>query len=206
MLAYICGNLIYSEAKYLILDNHGIGYKIFMPPGYQAALPPRGEEVKIYTYLHVREEQVLLYGFLQPDDITLFELLLSVSGIGPKGAIGIVGSIPAARFCSAVVNEDIKALVQIPGIGNKTAKRIILELKEKIAALKLELEEGLIDEGVDQDIFREAEEALISLGYSHNEAWQVLNRVRGKEYSGKSVEDILKLALKLSGSSIRKEG
>ncbi|PKM79389.1 MAG: Holliday junction branch migration protein RuvA [Firmicutes bacterium HGW-Firmicutes-13] len=194
MFAYICGTLVYSGNEYLILDNRGIGYKIFMPPGYQTSLPLRGEEIKIYTYLYIREEQVLLYGFLQSDDVALFELLLSVSGIGPKGAVSIIGFISAARFFQAVVNEDVKSLVEIPGIGSKTAKRIILELKEKITALKGYLED-LIDTGNEPDTYKEVEEALTSLGYSTKESWQALDQIKSRGYSGKSQEDILRLAL-----------
>jgi len=196
LLAYISGTLVHSCAEYIIVENQGIGYKIFIPPGLQAVLPLKGEEVKVYTYLYVKEDKILLFGFYQHDDVALFELLLTVSGIGPRGAFSVLGSMPAANFYLSVINEDVDNLIRIPGIGKKTAKRIILELKEKISSLRKEINEMTGAQEKQQDIFQELNEALASLGYGPKESVEAVSYIENEGHSEKSLEEVLRLALK----------
>ncbi len=197
MIAYIKGTLVNFGPEYIIVDNKGIGYKVFVSPNYQRDLPQVGEEIKVYTYQYVREDKLLLYGFKLPDDVALFELLLTVSGIGPKGAFTIAGSIPAAEFYLSVINEDIQNLLKVPGVGKKSARRIILELKEKIEEIKKDLGEIALVEGEGvPDIYREVVEALSALGYGQQESQEAVSFLRREGYGNESLEENLRLALK----------
>jgi len=143
MFAYIKGTLEYKCSDYLIVEANGIGYKIFTSISTIETAGRVGEQVKIYTYLHVREDIINLYGFLTQEELGMFELLISVSGIGPKAAISVLSSISPSKFGLAVITDDIKTLTKAPGIGNKTAQRIILELKDKIKNEQLSLPDGI---------------------------------------------------------------
>lgn len=197
MIAYIKGTLVHSCAEYIIVDNKGIGYKVFISPTHQRDLPPVGEEIMVYTYQYVREDKLILYGFKLPDDVALFELLLTVSGIGPKGAFTIAGSIPAAEFYLSVINEDIQNLLKVPGVGKKSARRIILELKEKIEEIKTDLgETALVEKEGVSDIYREVAEALSALGYGQLESQEAVSFLRREGHGDKPLEENLRLALK----------
>ncbi len=196
MLSYISGTLAHSCAEYIVVENQGIGYKIFIPPGMQDALPEKGEKVKIYTHLYFKEDRIILYGFYQLDDVALFELLLTVSGIGPRGAFAVIGSMPAANFYLSVINEDVDNLIIVPGIGKKTAKRIILELKEKISSLKSEISGMTGVQEKQKGVFHELNEALASLGYGPKESAEAASFIEKEGHSEKSLEEILRLALK----------
>lgn len=197
MIAYIKGTLVHFCSEYIILDNQGIGYKIFISPRYQKDLPPGGEEVKVYTYQYLREDKYIFYGFKSPNDVALFELLLTVSGIGPKGAFTIAGSMPAAEFYLSVINEDIQNLLKVPGIGKKSARRIILELKEKIEEIKKDLGESALVEGEGiPDIYREVTEALFALGYGQKESREAVSYLKREAPEEKSLEESLRMALK----------
>lgn len=132
---YVCiykWKIVDKANNYVVIDNGGIGYKIFMSPSVIEKLPDTGENLKVYTYYYVREDNIALYGFLSNEELRMFELLLSVSGIGAKSAIQILSSITPSSFALAVISNDVSKIVKIPGIGNKTAGRIILELKDKL--------------------------------------------------------------------------
>lgn len=198
MFAYIKGKVVVKTNTYIIIENNGIGYKIFMSQKAIEKIDDTEEEVKIHTYYHVREDNISLYGFLSNDELRMFELLLSVSGIGAKSAITMLSEISTSDFAMAVISNDTSKLVKIPGIGAKSAARIILELKDK-----LKNEDAIIKENkevkakiVDETIVSEAIAALQILGYAKKEIDKALEKV---EIEGLSTEEIIKAALKLLG-------
>ena len=197
MYAYIKGKVVTKTNTYIIIENNGIGYKIFM--SQKAIDKINEEEIKIHTYYYVREDNISLYGFLSNDELRMFELLLSVSGIGAKSAITMLSEISTSDFAMAVITNDTSKLIKIPGIGAKSAARIILELKDK-----LKNEDAIVKENneikakiVDEEIVSEAVEALQILGYSKKEIDKVLEKLN---IEGLSTEEIIKVALKQLGS------
>lgn len=132
MISYIRGELAAVEKEKIIIDVQGIGYGIFMPESSIGLLPQTGSTVKIYTYLNVREDAMQLFGFLTRDDLELFRLLIGVSGIGPKGGLNILSRLTADELRFAVMSGDAKAISAAPGIGKKTAEKVIIELKDKL--------------------------------------------------------------------------
>lgn len=200
MYSYIKGQLAeVIDENHIVVDNHGIGYDICVPATLLETLPEIGAEIKIYTYLHVKEDIFMLYGFLSPDDRKVFKLLIGVSGIGPKGALGILSVMSADTLRFAVLSEDAKAIAKAPGVGGKTAQRVIIELKDKLSleeAFELKTGHVAADAGKDEvkGKKKEAVDALVSLGYASSEALKVLS---GIEITADStVEEILKQALK----------
>lgn len=200
MYSYIKGELSEIVAEnHIVVENGGIGYNIYIPGQVLSLLPGVGEEVKIYTYLCVREDAFILYGFLTRDDLNVFKLLIGVSGIGPKGALAILSVMSTDDLRFAVLSDDAKAIAKAPGVGNKMAQRLIIELKDKLSLedtfeQKLSHTQEAVSGNGLKGIRNEAVEALVSLGYSSTEALKVLRDIEITEDS--SVEDILKLALK----------
>lgn len=200
MISYIKGELIDVTQDMIVIENQSIGYEIRVPGSVMSQLPSAGKDVKVYTYLYVREDIFCLYGFLTRDDLNVFKLLITVNGIGPKAALGILSSISPDDLRFAILSEDVKTISKSPGIGAKTASKMILELKDK---LKLEdvFEQKLSNQGNnnpsllgDSDAKNDAIQALVALGYSNMDA---LKAVRNIEVtSDMSTEDILKLSLK----------
>ena len=190
MYAYISGKIADKANNYVVIDNGGMGYKIFMSPSVIEKLPDVGEFQKIHTYYYVREDVISLYGFLTNEELRMFELLLSVSGIGAKSAIQILSSITPSSFALAVISNDVSKIVKIPGIGSKTAARIILELKDK---LKTEQVKEAIHES-EKDT--EAVVALQVLGYTRKEIEKALEKF---ETQNLTVEEIIKKALSILG-------
>ena len=197
MLAFVKGRLIETGADYVVLDNQGIGYLIYTPLSVLENLPPIGQDIKIYTYMYVREDQLTLYGFLTRDDLEIFKLLIGVSGIGPKGALGLLSRISPNEFRFAVMSGDAKTIAKAPGIGPKTAQKLIIELKDK---LKLE---DMFEENpeVNADVShggnsaeKETIMALVALGYSETEAFRAVQKVDASP--DMDSETLLKLALK----------
>lgn len=199
MYSYIKGTLVEASAEGIVVDNQGIGYGILVPGQVLEYLPSIGEEVKIYTYHYVREDMIALYGFLTREDVNIFKMLIGVSGIGPKGALAILSVMSTDDLRFAILGEDAKAIARAPGIGAKTAQRLIIELKDKIS-LEDAFEQKLANQGKKAEknlatgVKNEAILALTSLGYSQSEALQVLSGIEIKEDS--AVEDVLKEALK----------
>lgn len=196
MYAYIKGSLGIKTAEYVVVETSGIGYKIFMSETAIDKLGEIGSIVKIYTYLKVREDDMSLYGFNTNEELRMFELLLSVSGVGAKSAIVILSNITPSSFALAVITDDVSKLKKLPGIGPKTAQRIILELKDKLNAIndtsKDELEEMLSKKEEDGEKVAEAMSALQVLGYSRKE---IEVAFEGFDKSDLSVEDIIKKGL-----------
>nr|MBP3681257.1 Holliday junction branch migration protein RuvA [Clostridia bacterium] len=196
MYAYIKGSLEIKTAEYVVVETSGIGYKIFMSETAIDKLGEIGSIVKIYTYLKVREDDMSLYGFNTNEELRMFELLLSVSGVGAKSAIVILSNITPSSFALAVITDDVSKLKKLPGIGPKTAQRIILELKDKLNAIndtsKDELEEMLSKKEEDGEKVAEAMSALQVLGYSRKE---IEVAFEGFDKSDLGVEDIIKKGL-----------
>ena len=197
MFAYIKGVLESKNENYVVVDVNGIGYKIFVPNRGISKLPEIGDMVKVHTYYYVREDNISLYGFNTQEELKMFELLISVSGIGTKSALAILSEISPSSFALSVISGDVSSLVKIPGIGNKTAQRMILELKDKFkteqAITKNSMENIDIGYSNSNDNISEASSALQVLGYTKREVDKVLSN---SDFSKLSVEDIIKEALK----------
>ena len=191
MISYIKGIIEEVEEDKVIIDNNGIGYGIFMPQS-SLELIGSGEELKIYTYLNVKEDAMQLYGFLSKEELNLFKKLIGVSGVGPKGGLSIITACPGDSLQMAIISGDAKAISKAQGIGAKTAQRIIIELKDKI-----DLEEVIStnpgEAVADTEVKSDAIEALIALGYSRTSAFNAVNNV---DKITDDVEELLKLALK----------
>ena len=171
MLSYIKGQVKLKTEQFIIIENNGIGYKVFVSADLLLESKV-GDEVELYTYQHVREDALMLFGFKNYDQLQLFELLISISGVGPKTALGVFAVAEPADIKSAIVNEDASVLKKVSGIGAKTAERIVLELKNKITG---DFGEIKTKEELSGDV--DSIEALVSLGYSANDAREALKQV-----------------------------
>ena len=195
MFAYIKGTLEDRTSNYVVIDNSGIGYKIFMSATAINQIGNTGDNVKVYTYYYVREDNISLYGFLTNEELRMFELLLQVSGIGAKSAIAMLSEITPSSFALAVISNDITKLVKIPGIGKKSAERIILELKDKLKTEQTIAKTEEIKVAVAQDDAEdEVIEALQVLGYNKKEIEKALEKL---DRNNLSIEDTIKQTLKL---------
>ena len=194
MYAYIKGDLEEKSNGFVVIENNGIGYKIFMSNTAIGRLGELHSKVKVYTYYQVREDNISLYGFNTKEDLRMFELLISVSGVGSKTAINMLSNIEASSFAVAVVSNDIKKISSLKGVGNKTAQRLVLELKDK---LKAEQELTKIDEVKEaveeEEISNDASDALQILGYNRKDIESALRKI---DCNHLSTEEIIKEALK----------
>lgn len=198
MYAYIKGELAEINTDHIVIEAGGIGYQVFVSLQTFDYLPSVGENLKIYTYLYLREDAMILYGFLTKDDLELFKLLISVSGIGPKGGLAILSTLEADDLRFAILSGDAKAISKAPGVGGKTAQRVILELKDK---LSLEDAFEAKTEHVQKNaaaaggsVKNDAVMALTALGYSSTESLKAVSAVEITE--DMDVEEVLKAALK----------
>ncbi|ASK63080.1 Holliday junction branch migration protein RuvA [Virgibacillus phasianinus] len=197
MISYIKGKVTYIQDDSVIVDVQGVGYEILCanPFVFQSAL---NNETLIFTYHHVREDAQLLYGFKNQEQKSLFTKLLQVSGIGPKGALAILGSVNVNDFVAAVEREDDKFLTSFPGVGKKTARQVILDLKGKLTTM-LGISDQLTDDkseqGVHTEGMAEAKEALRSLGYSEKEIKTVIPQLQKESLS--NTDEIIRKALAL---------
>ena len=197
MYAYIKGSLEDKADSYVVVEAGGIGYKIYMPLPSMDKLGEIGQVVKIYTYYYVREDIVNLYGFLSDEELKMFELLLSVSGIGAKSAIGILSEVSPSNFALAVITNDVSKLVKIPGICAKTAQRMILELKDKLKTVQAINKDEKVESAIIEDeSTSEAMAALQMLGYQRKEIEKVFEKI---EIKGVKVEDLIRKALAILG-------
>ena len=199
VISYVKGFLAEKFEDSVVVETGGIGYRVFVPTSVLETLPKTGDTVKIYTYFSVREDAMSLYGFLSRQDLDMFRQLIGVNGVGPKSALGILSALSPDTLRLAVISGDAKAISKAPGVGSKTAQRIILDLKDKVKA------EDILD-GVTEpvsghaevsgigEIGKEAIEALTALGYSASEASGVVKKVKITE--NMTAEDVLKAALK----------
>lgn len=194
LISFIKGILEYIDENWIIVDANGIGYKIAISSSTMGKLPSIGRQIKIFTHLQVREDEMSLYGFISHEELNMFERLISVNGIGPKGALGILSTISPADLCLAVITEDLKTLSSAPGIGKKTAQRMILDLKDKIKTVETLGEDGnQILELKQNSNIEEAISALIALGYARIEAAKAVKDIFKDDMT---VEEIIKYALK----------
>lgn len=196
MFAYLKGNIQFKSEEYVVMEVNGIGYKIFMSKKSIDELE-EDREVKVYTYLKVREDDVSLFGFKTNEELHMFELLISVGGIGAKSAITILSNITPSRFALAVITNDVNSLKKLQGIGLKTAQRIILELKDKIkteeailANDNTKLEEEANSEGDQEELIQ----ALQVLGYRRYEINKVLSKIKSENLEDKIREALQYLA------------
>lgn len=197
MISYIKGILEDMSPGMVVVDNHGIGYQMMVPMRGES-FPKIGQEIKIYTHMHVREDDVSLFGFLSKEEKEAFELLIGVNGIGPKVGLSVLSTLSVYELKMAVISEDVKTISKTPGLGPKGAKKLILELKDKLSFEKLE------EDGVGAEIFDTPAdssdsvmitiEGLVSLGYSKSEAAIAVNKV--EDAKDLTPEELLKKALK----------
>ena len=184
MFAYIKGSLEVKTNGYIVIDVNGIGYKIFMSETAINKLAAIGEIIKIHTYVRVREDDISIYGFNTNEELRMFELLLSVSGIGAKSALVILSNVSVSSFALAIINNDINLLKKLPGIGPKTAQRVILELKDKlkkeneiVANENTDISDTINTAIMDDEKIAEATAALKVLGYTGQEIEKALEKV-----------------------------
>lgn len=201
MISYIRGELVQILENAVILDVNSIGFQVFLTGRDLGNLPARGSEMKVHTYFMVKEDAMQLYGFLNPDDLSVYRLLIGVNGIGPKAAMGILSALSADDIRFAVLSGDDKTISKAPGIGKKTAQKLILELKDKFS-LEEAFEQRLENQGRNEntapggisDAKAEAVEALTALGYSSADALRAVKKAAVSE--DMDTEAILKAALK----------
>ena len=197
MISYIKGILEDMSPGMVVVDNHGIGYQMMVPMRGES-FPKIGQEIKIYTHMHVREDDVSLFGFLSKEEKEAFELLIGVNGIGPKVGLSVLSALSVYELKMAVISEDVKTISKTPGLGPKGAKKLILELKDKLSFEELE------EDGVGAEIFDTSAdssdsvmitiEGLVNLGYSKSEAAIAVNKV--EDAKDLTPEELLKKALK----------
>ena len=198
MFAYIKGTLEEKGNNYVVIDVGGIGYKIFMSDNSIQTIGEIENKVKVHTHYYVREDNISLYGFLTKEELKMFELLLSVSGIGAKSAISMLSNITPSSFAFAVISNDVNSLKKLPGIRAKTAQRIILELQDKLKSEKKLTVEGAKEqielEINNSETVKEAIQALQILGYNKKEIDKVMEKI---EDSNLSVEELIRKGLSL---------
>lgn len=201
MISYVKGKLEYIGDDFILVEANGIGYQIFVSSKTVAALPQIHSMLQIFTYMNVREDGISLFGFSTMEELSVFHRLILVSGIGPKGALGFLAALEPQEIVMAVLSEDIKTLMKAPGVGKKTAQRMVLDLKDKfrteefLPAFMDEDTKGFFQEekGETGEAKHLAIEALAALGYSRSEAAQAVSKVY---QDGIETEQLLKLALK----------
>lgn len=199
MISYVRGELVAIEEDKAIVDVNGVGFGVYMPGQAMTMLPSIGEEVRLHTYLNVREDAMQLFGFLTRDDLKVFKLLIGVSGIGPKGGLNILSQLSPDDLRFAVMANDAKTIASAPGIGKKTAEKLIIELKDKLSIEDvlnkvIEPEQNAKELNRTDGIQAEAIQALVALGYGSTESARAVKKVAIDDTI--TVEDLLKQALK----------
>jgi Holliday junction DNA helicase RuvA len=194
MIGSLKGKLTAKHAPQVIVECHGVGYEVETPMSTFLELPGVGEDVLLHTHLLVREDAQILFGFRSLEERGLFRVLLKISGVGAKIGLAILSTMSAADFQRCVQYEDTATLVKIPGVGKKTAERLIIELRDKID--KASSQPGVANIPVDSSPKSEAVDALMALGYKAAEVNRLIGRL---DIEGKSAEDIIRLALRQAG-------
>ncbi len=194
MFAYLKGLVDYKDPTLVVLDVNGIGYQINIPLSTYEVLPPKNEFVKLLIYYHVREDAQSLFGFATKEEKDLFSMLINISGIGPKMALTILSGATPVQFKNRIISGDVKALTLIPGIGLKTAKRIIVELREKFVGVDEKLPEEITG-GVVSKTIDEALKALLALGYRRDESLKAVRKAYKELGDKASIEKFIKVAL-----------
>ena len=201
MIAFLRGTVEDITESSLVLDVHGVGYEVLVPGQLLSSIGGTGQEMKLYTYMQVREDAVVLFGFLTKDDLAMFKMLIGVNGVGPKAGLAILSALGADDLRFAVLSDDAKKIAKTPGIGAKTAQKIILELKDKLDlqdAFEKKLAAPTVGAEVaaaaGNSVVQDAVEALVALGYGSTESLKAVRSVNPDEHM--DVETVLKAALK----------
>ncbi len=192
MIGSLIGLIKEKKPSLLLLEVNGVGYEIHVPLSTSFQLPKNGESAYLLTHLVVREDQHTLYGFATEEERKLFRTLIKISGVGAKMALTILSGINVNGFVQSVINEDIDTLVHLPGIGKKTAERLIVEMKDRVEGITDNFESSASSTSENNTVI-EARNALVNLGYKNNEAKKILDNIDTK---GLSVEELLRQALK----------
>ena len=194
MFAYIKGSLEMKSNGYIVIDINGLGYKVFMSQNNIDTIGELHNIIKVFTYVKVREDDISIYGFKTQEELKMFELLISVSGVGAKSALVMLSCIEPSDFAIAVISNDIKVLTKVPGIGNKSAQRIILELKDKLKEEQLEerLENSSKKTKDNSENINEAISGLMVLGYSKKDIEKAFEHL---DIDNLSIEDLIKKGL-----------
>ena len=192
MYAYITGTIVEKNNEGIIIENNGIGYNIFMPKSKIDIIPDEGMEARIFTYTLVREDAFLLYGFAKREELNIFKKLISVSGIGPKGALSILSTLTVEELVIALANRDAAAISKAPGVGKKSAERLVIDLNDKVSKEEIEVSIDGVDKPSDDmtSAMNEAIEAMLALGFS-------------AKISKEAVEDVAKRANNDTSSILR---
>ena len=196
MIAFLNGEVALKSNNFIIIDVNGIGYKVYMTESSIQEIEAKSK-IKVFTYMRVMEDDVSLYGFMTNEELAMFELLISVGGIGAKSAIAILSNIEPSKFALAIISDDVQTLKKLPGIGPKTAQRIILELKDKIKTEQAMEKEAEIETKIKlNEKAQDAIDALQVLGYSRKE---IEKSIESLEVDKLTVEEIIKQGLRLLG-------
>jgi len=190
MIGFLTGTIREKGTEFILIDVAGVGYQLFLSSNSLSGLPSAGEVATVYTYMHVRDDAIQLFGFQRVAEKELFQRLIQISGIGPKVAMGVLSAMDPDRLTKAIISGDVDLITSVPGIGKKTAQRVVLELKEKLVDI------GTVNERESKGPpYMEARDALVGLGYSMQEASLVLDNCKDEL----SAEDYIKEALKSLG-------
>ena len=192
MIAFLRGYLLMKTPQYAVIDVHGVGYKVFVPLSTFPKLPSHQEEVTLHTYTNVREDAIQLYGFLSREERDFFMMLLTISGIGPKMGLNIMSGPSLSDLMEIVDQGDVTRLSMIPGVGKKTAARIVLELKEKLVPVSSPAEKGGADPKIEADVLS----ALMNLGYPRVQAHEAIRKA-WKDDGKTPIEEMIREALKI---------
>lgn len=197
MIASLTGRLAFKAPPYLVLDVHGVGYEVFIPLSTYYGLPNLSESISLSVHTHVREDAIQLFGFLTSQEKDAFVLLTSVSGVGPKLALSVLSALPVSDLVSAIQSGDVEKLTTVPGIGHKSASRLVLELKDKVGKLHpgLAPASDLPRQGQDAT-FDDALSALVNLGYRPQDAREALKQVKKSNAGPIALKDMIRESLK----------
>jgi Holliday junction DNA helicase RuvA len=195
MIASLTGRLAFKAPTHLALDVHGVGYEVFIPLSTYYSLPNLNEQLSLSIHTHVREDAMQLFGFITPEEKDAFLLLTTVSGIGPKTGLGILSALPVSDLVSAIQAADVEKLESVPGIGKKSAGRIVLELKDKVAKLHPAMATSVDSRGQPADkMFDDALSALTNLGYRAQDVKEALKQAR--KAGAASLQELIRDTLK----------
>ena len=197
MIASLTGRLAFKAPTYLVLDVHGVGYEVYIPLSTYYGLPNLSESISLSVHTHVREDAIQLFGFLTSQEKDAFVLLTSVSGVGPKLALSVLSALPVSDLVSAIQSGDVEKLTTVPGIGHKSASRLVLELKDKVDKLYLGL--ASVSESLRQGedaTFDDALSALVNLGYHPQDVKEALKQVRKSNAESIVLKDLIRESLK----------
>lgn len=200
MIAQLTGTVVHAGAPHVVLDVHGVGYKVAVPLSVLEHLPKTGEPVTLLTHMLVREDDLSLYGFLDSVEREVFEHLLSVSGVGPKAALAILSALGGAGLARAIASDDVRGLVRVPGIGSKTAQRLILELRDKLGGLGLAAKADALapaksPEAKPTTVVDDVVSALVNLGYNRGDAGKAADVAAADAPGGTDFATLLRAAL-----------